>query len=71
VRVVSVQNTDTEPTVQKTANNGGRGGEPPWAEVRRATGRGKKRFKIRDLLADERCTQSILDFLRTAKDEEE
>jgi hypothetical protein len=33
--------------------------------VRKATGRGKDGFKIRDLFADERCTGSILDFLRT------
>jgi hypothetical protein len=38
-----------------------------WAEVRRATGRGKNRFKIRDLFADERCTRPILDFLRTTE----
>jgi len=36
-----------------------------WAEVRRATGNGKNRVKIRDLLADERCTRPILDFLHT------
>jgi len=34
-----------------------------WVEVRRDTRRGKERFKIRDLFADERCSQSILDFL--------
>ena len=38
-----------------------------WAEVRRETGRGKDRFTIRDLFADERCTSAILDFLRTTK----
>ena len=27
------------------------------------TGRGKNRFKIRDLFADERCSQAILGFL--------
>jgi hypothetical protein len=36
-----------------------------WAEVRREAGRGKDRFKIRDLFADERCGQPILDFLST------
>ena len=36
-----------------------------WEEARRETGRGKNRFRIRDLLADERCTQPILDFLHT------
>jgi hypothetical protein len=35
--------------------------------VRRDTGRGKNRFKIRDLFADERCTRAILDFLRTTE----
>jgi hypothetical protein len=29
--------------------------------------KGKNRFKIRDLFADERCTRSILDFLRTTE----
>jgi hypothetical protein len=33
-----------------------------WKE----TGRGKSRFTLRDFLADERCTQSVLDFLATA-----
>ena len=37
----------------------------PWAEVRRDTGKGKNCFKIRDLLADERCTRPVLDFLHT------
>jgi len=36
-----------------------------WAEVRRKTGKGKNRFRIRDLLADERCTRPVLDFLHT------
>jgi len=36
-----------------------------WAEVRKATGRWKSRWKIRDLLADERCGQAVLDFLST------
>jgi len=34
-----------------------------WAEVRKETGRWKDRWKIRDLLADERCSQAVLDFL--------
>jgi len=38
-----------------------------WAEVRKATGRGKDRFTVRDLLADQRCTRAVLDFLRTTK----
>jgi len=36
-----------------------------WEEVRKATGKGKNRFRIRDLLADGRCTRPILDFLHT------
>jgi hypothetical protein len=38
-----------------------------WGEVRRDTGRGKNRFKIRDLFADMRCTRAILSFLRATK----
>jgi len=34
-----------------------------WAEAQKETGRGKSRWKIRDLLADERCGQAVLDFL--------
>ena len=36
-----------------------------WAEVLLATGRRKDQFKFRDLFADERCSQAILDFLST------
>jgi len=36
-----------------------------WAAARRGEGRGKERFKNRDLFADERCSQPILDFLST------
>jgi hypothetical protein len=36
-----------------------------WTEVRKETGRGKSRWKVRDLLADERCSRAILDFLST------
>jgi hypothetical protein len=39
-----------------------------WAEMRRETGRGKNRFTIRDLFADERCTRPILEFLRSKAD---
>jgi len=38
-----------------------------WAEVRKKTGRGKNRFAIRELFADERCSGAIQDFLRTTK----
>jgi hypothetical protein len=36
-----------------------------WTEVRKETGRWKSRWKVRDLLADERCTRAVLDFLST------
>jgi len=36
-------------------------------EVRKATGRGKNRFKIRNVSADERCTRATLDYLRTIR----
>ena len=38
-----------------------------WAEIRKKAGRGKNRFAIRELFADERCTGAILDFLRTTR----
>jgi len=34
-----------------------------WAEVQKETGRWKSRWKIRDLLADKRCEQAVLNFL--------
>jgi hypothetical protein len=36
-----------------------------WAEVREETGRGRDRFKMRDLLADTRYSRAVLDFLST------
>jgi hypothetical protein len=36
-----------------------------WAEVRKETGKWKSRWKVRDLLADERCSRAVLDFLST------
>jgi len=39
-----------------------------WAdsrEVRKETGRWKSRWKVRALLADERCSRAVLDFLST------
>jgi len=36
-----------------------------WAEVRKETGKWKSRWKIRNLLADERCGRAVLDFLST------
>jgi len=34
-----------------------------WAEVKKETGRWKDRWKVRDLLADERCSRVVLDLL--------
>ena len=34
-----------------------------WAEVRKETGRWKSPWRIRDLFADTRCSQAVLDFL--------
>jgi len=34
-----------------------------WAEVLKETRRRKSRWTVRDLLADERCGQAVLDFL--------
>jgi len=34
-----------------------------WAEVQKETGRWKNRWKIRDLLADGKCSRAVLDFL--------
>jgi len=34
-----------------------------WAEVKKATGRWKDRWKARDLLADVECSRAVLDFL--------
>jgi len=36
-----------------------------WKEVRVQTKRGRDRFRIADLFADERCTDAILTFLET------
>jgi hypothetical protein len=36
-----------------------------WTEVRKETGRWKSRWKVQDLLADERCSRAVLDFLST------
>ena len=34
-----------------------------WEEVKKETGRWMDRWKIRDPLADERCSRAVLDFL--------
>jgi len=36
-----------------------------WAEVRKETGRWKSQWRIRDLFANRRCSQAVLDFLMT------
>ena len=36
-----------------------------WAEVTKETERWKSRWKVRDLLAGERCSRAVLDFLAT------
>ena len=36
-----------------------------WAEVRKETGRWRSRWKVQDLLADERCSKAVLDVLAT------
>jgi len=38
-----------------------------WETVKKETGRWKSRWKIRDLFADPRCSQAILDFLATTQ----
>jgi len=35
-----------------------------WARVDEATKRGKQKRRVGDLLADERCSPAVLDFLR-------
>jgi hypothetical protein len=39
--------------------------ETLWAEDRKETRRGKHHWKVRDLLADEKCSRAVLDFLAT------
>jgi len=38
-----------------------------WKEVWNKIKRGKRRFAIRDLLADDRCSKAVLDFLSTTE----
>ena len=38
-----------------------------WAQVWKETGRWKDQLKIRDLLADERCSRSVLDFFSSTE----
>ena len=36
-----------------------------WARVKTETRKGKRKWRVVDLLADERCSPAVLDFLRT------
>ena len=36
-----------------------------WARAKKETRKGKQRWRVGDLLADERCSPAVLDFLRT------
>jgi len=36
-----------------------------WARVKEATKGGKQKWRVGDLLADERCSPAVLDFLRS------
>jgi len=36
-----------------------------WARVKEVTKRGKRKWRVGDLLADERCSPAVLDFLRS------
>jgi len=36
-----------------------------WARVKETTKRVKQKWRVGDLLADERCNQAVLDFLRS------
>jgi len=38
-----------------------------WAEVKKETGRWKDQWKVRDLLADGRCSRAVLDFLSSTE----
>jgi len=36
-----------------------------WARVKEETRRGKRKWRVGDLLADERCSRAVVDFMRT------
>jgi hypothetical protein len=64
--VLVVPNAHTERKRGNTASRCPRRGRQQktlWAEVRKVTGRWKIRWKVLDLLADERCSRAVLDFL--------
>ena len=65
MRVVPTQDTDSGAPAQALQEMDA--AEDTWAEVRKRTGRGRDRFTVRELLADERCARAVLGFLRTTK----
>jgi len=36
-----------------------------WARVKEETKKGKQKWRVGDLLADDRCSPAVLDFLRS------
>jgi len=36
-----------------------------WARAKEVTKKGKQKWRVGDLLADERCNPAVLDFLRS------
>ena len=44
---------------------GGRPAATLWARAKETTKRGKQKWRVGDLLADERCSLAVLAFLRT------
>jgi len=57
----------TGPRPGTTYSGSAPGGGPQqkilWAEVRKGAGRWKSRWRIRDLMADARCSRAVSDFL--------
>ena len=63
VLVAPVSDSDPGPPLQERKLRQ----EILWAEVFRETGRWKSRWKVRDLVADGRCSRAVLDFLSTTE----
>jgi len=66
VRVVPVQDADPG-TPAQALQEVEDAAEDDVGRSSKATERDKDRFTVRDLMADERCTRAVLDFLRTKK----
>ena len=66
LRVVPAQNTDPG-TPAQALQEVEDAAEDAVGRSSKGNGRGKDRFTVRDLMADERCTRAVLDFLRTTK----